>query len=144
MILTRGIWVRLTALVLLTALAQVTFFSKIELFGSTPDGAVLVVISLGLLGGSVAGAVGGFSIGLLVDCLLMQTLGAFAAALMAVGYVAGRYRESVGRPTRGVVSLLGGGLTLFGALAFADLRDMEFVRALVESRGGGGGGGENR
>jgi len=28
--------------------------------------------------------------------------------------------------------------------AFADLRDMEFVRALVESRGGGGGGGENR
>jgi len=121
-ILTRWIWVRLVALVLLTALTQVTFFAKIELFGSNPDGAVLVVLALGLLGGSVTGAVGGFSIGLVVDCLLMQTLGAFAAMLMAVGYVAGRYRESVGRPTRGVVPLLGGGLTLFGALAFAAIQ----------------------
>ena len=122
MILTRSIWVRLVALVVLTALTQVTFFSKIELFGSSPDGAVLVVIALGLLGGSVAGAVGGFSIGLLVDCLLMQTLGAFAAALMAVGYVAGRYRESVGRPARGVVPILGGALTLLGAVAFAAIQ----------------------
>jgi len=122
MILTRGIWVRLVALVLFTALAQVTFFSKIELFGSSPDGAVLVVAAVGLLGGSVAGAVCGFSIGLLVDCLLMQTLGAFAAALMAAGYLAGRYRESVGRPKRRVVPLLGGGLTLFAAFAFAAIQ----------------------
>ena len=86
---------------LVTALLQVTFFSKIELFGASPDGAVLVVMALGLLGGSVSGAVGGFSIGLLIDCLLLQTLGAFAASLLAVGYVAGRYRESVGRPTAG-------------------------------------------
>lgn len=122
MILTRWIWVRLAALVLLTALAQVTFFSKIELLGASPDGAVLVVIALGLLGGSVAGAVGGFGIGLLVDCLLMQTLGGFAAALMAAGYVAGRYRESVGRPARGAVPLLGGALTLLGTAAFAAIQ----------------------
>ena len=32
-------------------------------------------MSLGLLGGSVTGAVAGFSIGLLIDCLLLQTLG---------------------------------------------------------------------
>lgn len=122
MILTPRIWARLVALVLVTALLQVTFFSKIELFGSSPDGAVLVVMTLGLFGGSVAGAVGGFSIGLLVDSLLMQTLGAFAAALMAVGYVAGRYRESVGRPTRGLVPLLGAGSTLLGLLAFAAIQ----------------------
>ena len=122
MILTRWIWVRLAAMVLFTALAQVTFFSKIELLGASPDGAVLVVIALGLLGGSVAGAVGGFGIGLLVDCLLMQTLGGFAAALMAAGYVAGRYRENVGPPTRGALPFLGGGITLFGALAFAAIQ----------------------
>ena len=122
MILTGWIWVRLAALILLTAIAQVTFFSKIELFGSSPDGAVLVVIALGLLGGSVTGAVGGFSIGLLVDILLLQTLGAFAAALMAVGYVAGRYRESVGQPKRGAVPVLGGALTLLGAGTFAAIQ----------------------
>ena len=82
MILTPQMWARIVALVLLTALLQVTFFARVELFGTSPDGAVLVVMSLGLLAGSVTGAVSGFSIGLLVDCLLMQTLGAFAAALM--------------------------------------------------------------
>ncbi|MGH2923859.1 MAG: rod shape-determining protein MreD [Solirubrobacterales bacterium] len=122
MIVTGWIWARLGALLLFTALAQVTFFSKIELFGSSPDGAVLVVIALGLLGGSVTGAVSGFTIGLLVDCLLMQTLGAFAAALMAVGYVAGRYREGAGPPARAAVPVLGGGLTLLGAVAFAAIQ----------------------
>ena len=122
MILTPKIWVRLVALVIVTALLEVVFFSKVEWFGSTPDGAVLVVMSLGLLGGSVSGAVGGFSIGLLIDCLLMQTLGAFGASLMAVGYVSGRYRESVGRPQRGAIPVLGGGMTLLGFVAFAAIQ----------------------
>ena len=52
----------------------------------------------------------------------MQTLGAFAASLMAVGYVAGRYRESVGRPTRRAVPLLGAGFTLLGLLAFTAIQ----------------------
>jgi rod shape-determining protein MreD len=121
-ILTPQIWVRLVALGLFTALAQVTFFAKLDLLGTNPDGAVLVVLALGLLGGSVAGSVAGFSIGLLVDCLLMQTLGAFAASLMAVGYVAGRYRESAGRASPTTVALLGAGLTLLGVLAFAAIQ----------------------
>jgi rod shape-determining protein MreD len=121
-ILTPQIWARMVALVLLTALLQVTFFARVELFGTSPDGAVLIVMALGLLGGSVTGAVAGFSVGLLVDCLLMQTLGAFAAALMAVGYVAGRYRESVGRPKSGAVPLLGAGFTLLGTFAFAAIQ----------------------
>ncbi len=122
MILTPQIWARLVGLTVFTAVAQVTFFAKLELLGTNPDGALLVVVALGLLGGSVAGAVAGFSIGLLVDSLLMQTLGAFAAALMAVGYVAGRYRESAGTPSRATVALLGAGYTLLGVLAFAAIQ----------------------
>ena len=134
MILTPMIWARLAALVLVTALVQVTFFSKVFLLGTTPDGAILVVMALGLLGGSVAGAVGGFSIGLLVDCLLMQTLGAFAASLLAVGYVAGRYRESVGLPTRRTVPLLGAGFTLLGSVTFAAIQIGTGVDADVSAR----------
>lgn len=122
MILTPWIIVRLCLLGLVTALLQVTFFSKIEFFGASPDGASLVVMTLGLLGGSVAGAVGGFSIGLLVDCLLFETLGAFAATLMCVGYLAGRYREGGGQPSRLGVALLGGGLTLLAAAVFAAIQ----------------------
>jgi rod shape-determining protein MreD len=121
-ILTPIIGVRLALLGLVTALLEVAFFAKIELFGTNPDGAVLVVMTLGLLGGSVAGAVAGFSIGLLIDCLLFQTLGGLAAPLLAVGYVAGRYRETVGQPKRGAVVLLGGALTLMGAAGIAAIQ----------------------
>ena len=53
----------------------------------------------------------------------MQTLGAFALALMAVGYVAGRYRESVGRPdARERSRCWARGFTLLGVLAFAAIQ----------------------
>jgi rod shape-determining protein MreD len=133
-ILTRKIVARLVALGIVTAILQVTFFSKIELFGASPDAAVLVVMILGLLGGSVAGAVGGFSIGLLIDCLLLETMGAFAASLMAVGYLSGRYRESVGGPNRASLPILGGAMTLFGLLTFAAIQVGIGIDAEVSSR----------
>jgi rod shape-determining protein MreD len=134
MILTPKIWARLVALVLITALLQVSFFAKVEIFNTSPDGAVLVVAALGLLGGSVTGSVAGFSIGLLVDCLLFQTLGAFAASLMTVGYVAGRYRESVGNPSRAAVVLMGGAMTLLGVVSFAAIQIGTGVDADVSTR----------
>jgi rod shape-determining protein MreD len=121
-ILTRGIIARLAALGMLVAVAQVVCFSKMDVFGASPDVAILVVISVGLLGGSLSGAVTGFSIGLLIDCLLLETLGGFALTMLAVGYVAGRYREAVGRPTRAAVALLGGALTLLGAVVIAAIQ----------------------
>ena len=134
MILTPQIVARLIALGILTAIAQVVFFAKIELFGTSPDGAILVVMTLGLIGGSVSGAVGGFSIGLLIDCLLFQTLGAFAAALLAVGYLSGRYRETLGNPTRAAVPIIGAAMTLFGLLAFAAIQIGTGVEADVSTR----------
>ena len=122
MILTPGIIARLAILGALTAVAQVVCFSKMDVFGTNPDVAILIVVSLGLLGGSLAGAVAGFSIGLLMDCLLLETLGGFALTMLSVGYVAGRYRETVGRPTRGAVALLGGALTLLGAVVIAAIQ----------------------
>ena len=122
MILTPGIIVRLAVLGTFFVIAQVVCFSKMDVFGSDPDVLLLVVFSVGVLGGSLTGAVFGFSVGLLMDCLLLQTLGAFALTLLAVGYVAGRYRETVGRPTRGAVPLLGAALTMLGAIVIAAIQ----------------------
>jgi rod shape-determining protein MreD len=122
MILTPGIIARLAALGAFAAVAQVVCFSKMDVFGTNPDVVLLVVFSLGVLGGSLTGAVAGFSIGLLMDCLLLETLGGFALTLLSVGYVAGRYRETVGRPTRSAVALLGAGLTLLGAVVIAAIQ----------------------
>ena len=41
----------------------------------------------------MVGAVCGFAIGLLLDSALLQTLGVSSLVLLAVGYLAGRYRE---------------------------------------------------
>ena len=49
----------------------------------------MLIVCLGLLGGAVIGAVCGFSIGLLVDSALLQTLGVSSLVLLAVGYLAG-------------------------------------------------------
>jgi rod shape-determining protein MreD len=121
-ILTPGIIARLAILGALIAVAQVVCFAKMDVFGTNPDVALLFVVSVGLLGGSLAGAVTGFSLGLLIDCLLLQTMGAFALTLLSVGYVAGRYRETIGRPTRPAVALLGGSLTLLGAVVMAAIQ----------------------
>ena len=48
---------------------------------------------LGLLGGSMTGAVSGFSIGFLVDCLLVEPLGGASLVLLSIGYLAGLFRE---------------------------------------------------
>ena len=59
---------------------QVSFFSYLILLGATPNIVPVVVVSLGLLGGGVVGAVCGFAAGLLLDSILLQTLGVCLAA----------------------------------------------------------------
>lgn len=114
MIITWKIVARLVVLGLIVSILQTAFFAGLRIFGSSPEVALLVVMAVGLLGGSLTGAVFGFSVGFLLDCLLMSDLGALALTLMAVGYLAGRYREDVGKPTRLALVLLGGLFTLFG------------------------------
>jgi len=122
MIVTPKIFARLVAIAILAVLLQLSFFSRVELLHTSADILPVVVVSLGLLGGSLTGAVAGFSIGLLIDCLLLETMGAFALTMLSVGYVAGRYRETLGRPTRAALVLLGGALTLLGALVIAAIQ----------------------
>jgi rod shape-determining protein MreD len=87
------LWVRLALLGLATVIVQITGVSQITLLGVTADLSPLVVAAVGLLCGSVVGAIMGFSVGLLVDTALLQTLGVSSLVLLAVGYWSGRLRE---------------------------------------------------
>ncbi len=73
----------------------------------------------------------GFSIGLLIDMLLLETLGATALTLLLAGYLAGRYRENFGLPSRGGVIAIGGALTLTTVLFFALIQAMLGIDAAV-------------
>jgi rod shape-determining protein MreD len=85
--------VRIGLLSLLTVLVQETVISKISIFGVDADITPLVVMSIGLLCGSMTGAVTGFFIGLMVDTVLVQTLGVTSLLYITIGYWSGRLRE---------------------------------------------------
>ena len=85
MILTPKILARLVAIVLLGVLLQLSFFSQVAVFHTSPDVLPALVVSLGLLGGSTTGAVTGFSVGFLLDCLLVAPLGGDSLVLLATG-----------------------------------------------------------
>lgn len=118
MIVTPKILVRLVLIVFAGVLLQLSFFSQIELLHTSPDILPALVVSLGLLGGSMTGAVSGFSVGLLIDCLLVAPLGATSLVLLSVGYLAGLYRERFDITSSLTPPLLCMGLTLLAELGF--------------------------
>jgi rod shape-determining protein MreD len=118
MILTPNIVARLVAIVVLGVLLQLSFFSQVALFHVSPDILPSLVAVLGLLGGTMTGAVAGFSAGFLLDCLLIVPLGGGSLVLLATGYLAGLFRERFEIRSPLVPPLLCMGLTLFAELGF--------------------------
>ena len=100
------VW-RLVALALLTVVVQESAVSQISIFGVSADLTPLVVMSVGLLAGSMPGAIMGFGTGLLVDTVLVQTLGVTSLLYIPIGYWAGRLRE-VRDPAHGLIPLVAG------------------------------------
>ena len=99
-------------------LLQLSFFSQVALFHVSPDLLPALIVLLGLLGGSLTGAVSGFSVGLLLDCLLVAPLGGGSLVLLAAGYLAGLFRERFEVNSPLVAPLLCMGLTIFAELGF--------------------------
>ena len=118
MIVTPRITVRLILIVVAGVLLQLSFFSRVAVFHTSPDVLPALVVSLGLLGGSMTGAVTGFSIGLLVDCLMVSALGASSLVLLSTGYLAGLFRERFEIHNSLLPALLCMGFTLGAELGF--------------------------
>ena len=89
--------VKAAALLFVAAIAQVSVFSQLHVFGAVPDVLLVSLVGFALLRGSVGGAVGGFFAGLLVDTASLGTLGLTALVLTLSGYWIGRYGETTGR-----------------------------------------------
>jgi rod shape-determining protein MreD len=124
MILTPQILARVVAIVIVGVLLQLGFFSQVALFHVSPDVLPSLVVVLGLFGGTLTGAVCGFSVGLLLDCLLIAPLGGGSLVLLTTGYVAGLFRERFEIHSPLVPPLLCLGLTLFAELGFGAVQVM--------------------
>ena len=138
---------RLAALAFATVVIQQAAVSQISIFGVSADLSPLVVMSVGLLAGSLPGAIMGFGTGLLVDTVLVQTLGVTSLLYIVIGYWAGRLRE-VRDPAHALVPLAVGaaatavagiGMTLIQFLLGVDapvsflLAQQIFVTVLVNT-----------
>jgi rod shape-determining protein MreD len=115
---------RLAALGFLTVVVQIAAVSQITVFGVSADLSPLVVASVGLLAGSLPGAVFGFAVGLFVDLALVQTLGVTSLLFIAIGYWAGRLRE-LRDPAHGLVPLAVGAVAT--AVATIGFSVMQFL-----------------
>jgi rod shape-determining protein MreD len=122
---------RLVAIGLVGGIVQLTTVSQVAIFGVPADLSPLLVATVGLLCGSIAGACFGFGIGLFMDTLLAQTLGLTSLVLVAVGYLAGRLRE-LRDPAHALVPVaVGAAATATAAIGFAVLQFLLGVDAPV-------------
>lgn len=114
MIITSKSTARIGGLVLLFTILQVAFFSQVELLGTSIWILPACAVIFGLLGGSLVGATVGFGLGFLGDALTDGPLGSACLVFMAVGYLAGTYRERGGEVDRSTV-LVAAGLATLGS-----------------------------
>ncbi len=122
---------RIAAVAIIAVILQETAVSQISIFGVSADITPLVVASIGLLCGSMTGAVVGFGIGLLVDLTLVQTLGITSLLFILIGYWAGRLRE-LRDPSHGLVPLaVGAAATAIAGLGMAVIQFLLGVDAPV-------------
>ena len=123
--------VRLVLLSFATVVIQQAAVSQISIFGVSADLTPLVVMSVGLLTGSLVGAIVGFGIGLFVDMALVQTLGVTSLLYIAIGYWCGRLRE-LRDPAHGLVPLaLGAAATALTGIGMALIQFLLGVDAPV-------------
>jgi rod shape-determining protein MreD len=114
-----ALWLRGFAVVFVAALVQVVIVSSILIGGGSPDLLLVVVVCLGLLRGSIPGAVLGFAGGVIVDVVTLGTLGFTSLVLTLAGFWAGRYGETTGRGRRFAPVIAVGAITLLaGAFGY--------------------------
>jgi rod shape-determining protein MreD len=122
---------RIALIAFFAVVIQEAAISQISIFGVNADVTPLVVMSIGLLCGSLQGAIAGFAIGLFVDLIAFQTLGVSSLLFITVGYWSGRLRE-LRDPSHGLVPLAMGALaTLFTGIGMAIIQFLLGVDAPV-------------
>lgn len=111
-----GAVLRATLVVFLAAMLQTVIVSSLVIGGGAPDVLLVVVVALGLVRGSVPGAVFGFTGGLVVDLMTLDTIGITSLILTLAGFWAGRYGETTGRDRRFAPVIAVGAITLVAGL----------------------------
>jgi rod shape-determining protein MreD len=110
---------------------QIAVVSEVPVFGVSADISVLLVGFVGLMCGSTLGAVTGFGVGMLVDLVLLQTLGLTSLIFTLVGYWCGRLRELRDPQAALTPLLVGGAVSAASLIAYSAMEFMLGVDAPI-------------
>lgn len=113
--MSQAAWLRASLAVFVAAMLQVVTVSSLVIAGGAPDLLLVAVVTLGLLRGSIPGAVLGFFGGIVVDLVTLGTLGVTSLILTLAGFWAGRYAETTGGDRRLAPVLAVGTITVLAA-----------------------------
>jgi rod shape-determining protein MreD len=117
--------VKIAALVFVATIVQVSVLDpSASIFGGTADVLLVALVCIGLLRGSITGALAGFAGGVLVDVATLDTLGVTALLLTVAAYWAGRYGETTGRDRGYAMPLAVGVITILVAFGGLGLHSM--------------------
>jgi rod shape-determining protein MreD len=122
---------RMSLLVVVVVIAQVTLFPHLRLAGVVPDVGLVVALAVGYHDGPEAGAAVGFCAGLGFDLFLESPLGLNALAYALVGYGVGVIESGLLRSPRWLPSILAliggiaGGLILVGIGVLAGVENVK-------------------
>ena len=111
-----GAVLRALLVVFVAAMLQTVIVSSLVVGGGTPDVLLVVVVALALVRGAVPGAVFGFTGGLVVDVVTLDTMGITSLVLTLAGFWAGRYGETTGRDRRFAPVIAVGTITVLAGL----------------------------
>jgi rod shape-determining protein MreD len=109
---------RMAFMAVVVVVVQVAAISQIDLAGTNADLTPLVVAAVGLLCGSIPGAVFGFAVGMFVDTALVQTMGLSSLVYVVAGYGAGRLRELRDPQAAVIPMVLGAAATAVATVGF--------------------------
>jgi rod shape-determining protein MreD len=110
--------IRLGLLVVVMVIAQVALFPHLRVDGVAPDLGLVTAVAVAYRDGPNAGAIVGFSGGLLLDLFLRTPLGLSALSWAITGYVVGVLQGGMLRTSRWAAPLLGGFGGLLGGTVF--------------------------
>jgi rod shape-determining protein MreD len=122
---------RVAVLSVLVVFFTIGVVAEVPVLGVTVDLSPLLVAFIGLLCGSMLGAVSGFAVGLLVDLALVQTLGVTSLIFTLIGYWAGRLRELRDPQAALTPLLVGAGASAVSLLGYSLMEFMLGVDAPV-------------
>ena len=80
----------MAVIIIVNFVLQSALFPELALLGVTPDTALVLIVSYGILRGDIEGAVFGFFSGLMFDMFAGMFLGLFALLGFLTGYVCGK------------------------------------------------------